>query len=383
MARTRVVVVGTGLVGSFTAMALAERGADVVALEAFESGHVRGSSHGGSRIFRHAYEQPEYVQLARLADEGWTSLERDTGERLRWRAGGLDFASRSSDALSNIEAALAGAGSSYERLSADEVARRFPAFQPEAHVEALFQPDAAVVAADRAVLAATRRAVDLGATVSFETPVERIESIGDDTVVVTTARGERLEADAVVVSAGPWFTEGPLALDLPLVVERQQVVYASVPSGAAYGADAMPIFIDRDVDCYGMGRLEHPSAIKVSDHSGAPKIRLSERTFDVDRETARRTLDRVRRLIPGTGAMVSSTTCLYTKTPDEDFVLDRHPSVPGVWIAAGFSGHGFKFGPALGRGLAACALDGGSPAFGARFRLDRFATSPSQPSTVR
>jgi sarcosine oxidase len=381
MAPPRVFVVGAGLTGTFAALALAERGASPLLLEAFGPGHARGSSHGGSRIFRHAYAEAEYVRLAERADAGWRALERDSGERLLWRAGGLDLERLGGGELDRIEAALTGAGRPCERLDAAEVRRRFPAFAPEDDVQAIFQPDAGVLAADRALLAAQRRAADLGAELRFETPLTRLEP-DEAGIRATAASGEAWSADAAVIAAGPWLAEGPLALDAPLWIEQQQVLYLAAPSGPDHGACAMPVFIDRDTDTYGMGRLEHPAAIKVSDHSGAPTIRLAERAERPDEVRAGATEARVRRLLPGVGERADAALCLYTKSPDADFVIGPHPRLPAAVVAGGMSGHGFKFGPALGAMLADLALDGTSRWWTPRFAPDRFAarTTPDGPN---
>lgn len=368
----RVAVIGAGLAGAFTAAALAARGVRTTLLEAHRPGHDRGSSHGGSRIFRHAYPEADYVRLATEADAGWRALERRSGERLLWRAGGLDFGRLGSVELDRIEAALRAHDRPAERLSAAEVRHRFPAFAPADDVVAVFQPDAGVLAADRAVLAALRTAAEDGAELRFGTPVRTVEPDGDG-VAVTTEAGERVTFDRAVVAAGPWLADGPLALDAPLWIEQQQVLYLAAPPGPAFAADRMPVFIDRDTDTYGMGRLEHPAAIKVSDHSGAPTIRLASRAERPDEARAAKTAARVARLIPGAGARLDAALCLYTKTPDADFLIGPHPEAPAAVVAGGFSGHGFKFGPALGAMLADLATRGSSPLWSPRFAPDRFA----------
>ena len=381
MTRPRLLIVGAGLAGTFAAHAAARRGAHVTLLERFAPGHDRGSSHGGSRIFRHAYEQDDYVRLAIEADEGWRDLERASGERLLWRAGGLDLAPAAAPELDRIERALRAHDRPVERLAADEVRRRFPAYAPDAGTLALFQPDAGVVAADRALVAAARQAVDLGAELCFGAPVARLDQEADG-VVAQLEDGTRRRADRGIVAAGPWLAEGALALDLPLRVEQQQVVYLAAPAGPDHGADRMPLFIDRARHTYGMGRLEHPAAVKVADHVGAPTIRLTERDDRLDASWAAATEDRAKALLPGLGARVGGTTCLYTQTPDEDFVIGPHPYAPGWTLAGGFSGHGFKFGPALGAMLADLALDGSSAAWSPRFDPDRFARTTEAGATA-
>lgn len=360
------------MAGSFAALAAARRGARTTLLEQYDVGHDRGSSHGGSRIFRHAYEQSDYVRLALAADDGWRALERDSGERLLWRAGGLDLAPSGAPELDRIETELRAHGSPVERLTAGEVRRRFPAYSPEPGSEALFQPDAGVVAADRALLAALREAADRNAEVRFRSPVAAIEDRSDG-VAARLEDGSVLEADHGIVAAGPWLSEGPLALDVPLQVEQQQVVYLAAPAGPDHGAERMPLFIDRAGHLYGMGRLEAPQAIKVADHVGAPEVRLADRSFELDEDRAAYAESRARRLLPGVGGVTRGSTCLYTKTPDEDFVIGPHPERRNWTVAGGFSGHGFKFGPVVGEMLADLALTGSSRWWAPRFAPDRFA----------
>ena len=372
MSSPHVLVIGAGLAGSFTALSLASRGVRVTLLERHGPGHDRGSSHGGSRIFRHAYAEGDYVRLATHADEGWRRLERDSGERLLWRAGGLDLETQGGPELPRIEAALREHDRPHERLDAREIRARFPAFAPPPDVQAIHQPDAGTIMADRALTAALRLAVTRGADVRFDTPVARIDG-SDDGCEVTGEDGRTWSADRAVVCAGPWFAEGPLALDAPLWIEQQQVLYLAAPAGPDHGADRMPVFIDRDHGTYGMGRLEHPAAIKVADHSGGAAIRLEARPDRPDEERAALTRERVMRLLPRLGGRLAVGLCLYTNSPDSEFVIGPHPRVPSVTISAGLSGHGFKFGPALGDMLAGLAVDGSSPLASTRFSPRRFA----------
>lgn len=370
MEQVDVIVIGAGVVGSAAAAALAGS-RRVLVLEQFDLLHERGSSHGGSRIFRHAYPDERYVRLAFAADEGWQALERDTGERLLLRTGGLDIAAEKSEALQGIEGALTAAGGRHERLSPGEVARRFPAFAPAADRSALFQPDAGILAAGRCVAALLRLASERGALVQDNEPA--VEVALGDTIEVVTPR-DRYRAAALVVAAGPWLGR-VVHLDVDLVVEQQQVIYLRVPPGEHFSPGRMPIFIDhgRDSEVYGFPRFEHPTAIKVADHAGAPATAPDTRSFDLDGARAARTIARVRALLPEVSeTQVRFETCLYTKTPDEHFVLDRLPDLDNVVVAGGFSGHGFKFAPALAEAVADLIAARRSRHDLSLFALDRF-----------
>ena len=360
MERFDTIVIGGGVAGASAAYRLAAQGSTLL-LEQFAFLHERGSSHGGSRIFRHAYEDVRYVHLARAADTRWRALEARSGERLLLRTGGLDLGTLGAGELDPIEAALAEAGSAVERLSAADVRRRYPAFALGDDREALFSPDAGILAATRAVTTLLRCAAGEGAVLREHTPVRDVQ-LFDDHVELTTSSG-RVAADRLVVAAGAWTDRLLTDLGVPLRVEQQQVLYLRVREPRLHAPERMPVFIDRAGRLYGFPLFERPHALKVSDHEGSPTVTLETRDFEVDARRAADTARRASLLLPGVSdEVVEGVTCLYTKTPDEHFVIDRHPRHPHVVVLAGFSGHGFKFGAVLGE-LAHALLSGGDEAF--------------------
>lgn len=371
MERFDTIVLGAGVIGAAAAMRLATRGRTLL-LERYAFLHERGSSHGGSRIFRHAYEDVDHVRLAVAADDAWMALERSSGERLLHRTGGLDLGSAGSADLDAIERALRAVGRPVERLGGAEVRDRFPAFAVGDDVEALYQPDAAIVPATRAVATMLRTAAASGAVLLDRAMVTDILPSAHGVEVVTSAG--RYAADALVVAAGAWMAELLPGLALLLHVEQQQVLYLRVGADArTFAPGRMPLFIDRRGGIYGFPLFDRPHAVKVSDHEGAPTIDLAARSFDVDPVRAAATVDAARRLLPGLSAeIVEAQTCLYTKTPDERFLLDRHPDHAHVVIAGGGSGHAFKFGPVLGEIAADLATTGATAHPIGGFTLARF-----------
>jgi sarcosine oxidase len=371
MERYDAIVLGAGVIGAAAALRFAGRGRTLL-LERHAFLHERGSSHGGSRIFRHAYEDVDHVRLAVAADAAWQALEARSGERLLHRTGGLDLGAAGRGDLDAIEGALRAAGRPVERFGGAEVRARFPAFAVDDDVEALYQPDAAVVPATRAVATLLREAAALGAELRDREPVTSIRA-GAHGVEVATAAG-RYAADALVVAAGAWLADLLPELELPLHVEQQQVLYLRVGADARpFAPGRMPLFIDRRGGIYGFPLFERPHAVKVSDHEGAPTIDLARRSFDVDPQRAAATVAAARRLLPGlTAEVVEAQTCLYTKTPDERFVLDRHPDHAHVVVAGGGSGHAFKFGPLLGEIAADLARGGATHHPIGAFALARF-----------
>lgn len=341
MSEADVVVIGAGVMGTATAWRLARHGRRVVLLEQFEVGHKRGSSHGASRIFRFSYAQASYVRMAMEALPLWRELEAEAGEPLVSTLGGLDVG----PAITEHVAALSECGADYELLDANEVRRRYPGVRLLGDA-ALFQPDAGIVAADRAVRAFARCAAAGGAEVREHSPVRelRIEGHG---VVAVGERGE-VRARAAVVTAGAW-AKGLLAgigYDLPVRATRETAVYFEVPEPMR-----LPTLVEwGDRPVYA---LPSPgTGIKTGEHQAGP-------TIDPDVEggpdlaSVARMREWVAERYPGAAAEpVLVETCLYTNTDDERFILDRQGAVV---IGSACSGHGFKFAPLIGERLAALA----------------------------
>ena len=344
--------------GSATAWHLARRGRPVALLERFEPGHVRGSSHGGSRIFRLAYDDPQYVHLARAALAGWRELEADAGEDLLDLTGGVDHGDGPD--VERVAAALTASGAAFELLVPEAAAERWPGLRFEGQV--LVSPEGGRCRSDAAVAALQRRVAELGGEVRFSTPVEEVVPTGDG-VEVRTGDGA-WRAGAAVVAAGAWLprlASGVPGLP-PLEVTKQQVVHFPTAPGAP-GVEAWPSFVHRGQWIYG---LATPGAgIKVAEHHTGPVVDPDRRTFEPDEEGIERVRHYAADWLPGVvPEPVSVTTCLYTSTPTEDFVLDRFGPVV---VASPCSGHGFKFTPEIGR-LAADLADGHGPEVG-RFTL--------------
>lgn len=374
------IVIGTGVMGAAAAMHLARRGS-VLVIEQYPFLHARGSSHGGSRIYRHAYEDTLHVRLAVAADAAWNELEERSGERVLLRTGGIDIGTVAGGELDAIEKALRAEGRSCERLGAADAHARFPAFAFPGGSEVLVQPDAGILAADRALAVMLTEAAADGAVLHEREAVLEVRP-GRDGVEVVSERS-RYAADRVVVAAGPWLGRLAAGLDLPLRIEQQQVLYLRVGDDArAFARGRMPVFIDRRGhgagSIYGFPTFERPGTVKVSDHSGAPTITLEQRSFELNEARTAATVAAARALLPDLdGEVVDGVTCLYTKTPDEHFVLDRHPEHERVVLAGGGSGHAFKFGPVLGEILADLATVGRSRYDTSPYAVTRFGPRPS------
>ena len=338
--RADVVVVGAGAMGSATAWWLARRGVDVVLLEQFEPGHTRGSSHGATRIFRLAYDDPTFVRMAQAALPLWRELEDEAGEPLLDCTGGLDHGDPAS--VDAVEAAMQSCGARVERLPAHEAAARWPAFRFEGDV--LFHPDGGRCRADATVAALQRRAAALGAEVHFGR--RAVLRAGDDSVEIVTG-DDTWTARVAVVTAGAWVTH-VLGSRAPRVTVTQEQVQHFAP----VVAQEWPSFIHHRAPwIYGL--LTPGEGVKVDEHHVGPVV-------DADRRRARAgeleaaVVRYVEAWIPGLDPTpVHTTECLYTTTADESFVIER---AGPVVIGSPCSGHGFKFTPLIGQRLADLAM---------------------------
>jgi sarcosine oxidase len=358
-----VVVVGLGAMGSAAAAELAGRGAAVLGLERFGAGHDRGSSHGGSRIIRQAYfEDPSYVPLLLRAYEGWERLERDSGRDLMTLTGGLMIGPPGSRTLEGSRDSARRWGLAHELLGAADLRRRFPQLRPAEDDVALYEPAAGFVRPEEAVRAALQIADQRGAEMCFDTPVLDWEATGDGVRVRTADR--TVEAGRLVVAGGAWAPDLLAGLGLPLVVERQ-VQYWFAPLGGVEPFLSHPIWIWEDrsgVQPYGFPAHEAGRGVKTA------FFRMGQETTPdtIDRTVHPAEVERMRAALAAhvpalAGPLLDARTCMYTNTPDEHFVIAALPGSPQVAIAAGFSGHGFKFAPVVGEILADLALDGGTP----------------------
>ena len=394
--RSDSLILGGGVMGAATALALAKKGEKVTLVDRYQPNHAHGSSHGDGRIFRFTYPEAVYVALAQWARQGWNELTEVAGQPLVIATGNWETGVRGQVQLRELESNLRHHDLAYEMLSAEESNRRFPQLSIPQGSVALYQKDGGVVLADPAVRALWKAAAAHGATTLAGERVIGIE-IGDAGVRLATESGRRLAAQRLVVTAGGWTNAllGLVELELPLEVTRELVVYLTPrePSRGEAEIDhrvgAMPTFIDyhgcppgpRQHPTYGLPQIEVP-AVKVGLHHRGLVVDDGDDPSQPPAELERATVEAGLRLLPHVAREPHSTlTCLYTNTPDYHFILDRMPGERGVSIGAGFSGHGFKFAPAIGEILAALALGEDSAVELDLFAIDRFAPSRDQPAS--
>jgi sarcosine oxidase len=367
------IVLGLGGFGSAAAYWLSKRaGAEVLGLEQFELGHVRGESQDHSRIIRLSYHTPAYVELAKHAFRAWAQLERDAGEQIVLKTGGLDFAPRvSAIPLSNYSGSMDAAGVGYEALDAEEIMRRWPPFRLTDDIHGLFQPESGIAMAARGNAAHQRVARELGASLRERAPVESIRPLKGE--VEIEAGGVQYRCRRLVIAAGSWSNRAlaPFGVQLPLTVTQEQVTYFATSRPADFQPGRFPIWIWMDDPCFYGFPIFGEQGPKVGQDAGGQEVTADTRTFEPDKAALGRVQDFLGKYIPGAlGPIIYTKTCLYTLTPDRDFVLDAVPGHPNVVVAIG-GGHGFKFASLIGRTLSELAIDGGTERNLEPFRIGR------------
>jgi len=378
------IVLGLGGIGSGAAYWLAKRGARVLGIEQFALGHARGESHDHSRIIRLSYVTPAYVRLAKAAYAAWEMLEGDAHERLVVRTGGLDLGPRDGAIpIDGYAEAMHACDVPFERLDAGEIRRRWPAFRIGDDVHGLFQERGGIVAAERATAAHQRLARQFGATLIENAPVTRVHAGAGEIVVETES--QRYRAARLIVAAGPWSARILRDLDvrLPLEVTKEQAMYFAARDPARFAVGSFPVWIWMDdPSFYGFPVFGEADCVKVTQDAGGRPVDPDTRSFDEDEAITRRVRAFLSRYLPDCGGpLVRVKTCLYTLTPDRDFVIDRLPQYPGVCVAIG-AGHAFKFASLIGRVLCEIALDGTTHHDIADFRIDRPILQMETPPTT-
>jgi sarcosine oxidase len=368
------VVIGLGALGSGAAWQLARRGASVVGLEQFALDHARGATHDTSRIIRHSYHTPGYVDLTFAAYDDWADLESASGETFVTITGGVDlFPPDAAIPMSDYTSSMDACDVPYDVLTVAEAAVRWPQFALPDGTSVLHQARTGIVPAARSKATMQRLAVAAGATLHGETPVTGVRDLGDHLEVETADATYRCRR--VIVTADAWTNDilADLDVGLPLTVLQEQVTYLQPPDASSYAPERFPVWIWMDdPSFYGFPCYGAPTIKSAEDCGGVP-VDPHTRSGDVEPTAERRMVDFLARLLPGAGSqVVESKTCLYTLTPDRDFALGPLPGHEGVIVGLG-AAHGMKFAPTLGRLLADLASAGTTTADVAPFALGRAA----------
>jgi sarcosine oxidase len=364
-----VAVVGLGAMGSAAVCQLARRGRRVIGIDRFEPGHAFGSSHGVTRIIRLGYyEHPSYVPLLRCAYTLWRELEAACGLPLLRVTGIAEIGPPGGMLVTGTLAAARLHALPHTVLAATDLMRRLPFRVPADHVGVL-QPDGGVLRPEPAILAHLALAQAAGAELRTRESVRAIAPWAGG-VRVKTDRGD-IEAGAAIVAAGPWMQRLLPDLDLPLRVTRQVMAWFQPLDAALFAPDRFPVFLLESRHGVHYGFPLDDAGVKVAKHHHGDEV--------VDPDSCDRAVSSADEIIirsalaehlpAANGPLKSAQTCLYTMTPDGDFVIDRKGPIV---VVSACSGHGFKFAPVIGEIVADLATTGATSHDISRFRLDRF-----------
>jgi sarcosine oxidase len=369
-----VIIIGVGGMGSATAYHLAARDRKVLALEQHNIPHDLGASHGVNRIIRLAYaEDPRYVPMLRRAYRLWRELGRKVGERLLFITGGIDAGREDSWIVRGSLEACKKHKLRHEILTASKLHKRFPGFCLPKTMVAVYQPQGGFVLSERSIVAHVSAALDLGAEIHAQEQVLDW-NVRRGIVTVRTNRGS-YRAGRLVITAGPWAAKVIKPLRGIVKPERQVLLWVQPKRPELFRMGAFPVFYMQDGEekFYGFPAYGIPGFKLGKYHHLKQQVDPDSMDRECHLRDEKVLRKAIRRYFPDAdGPTIAMKTCLFSNTRDEHFILDIHPAFPQVSIAAGFSGHGFKFCTVVGEIMADFALEGGSKHFDLDlFRLDR------------
>jgi monomeric sarcosine oxidase len=354
-----VIVLGTGGVGSAAAYQLAQRGAKVLGIDQFPGGHDRGSSHGETRVIRQAYfEHSDYVPLLLRAYELWRELEQEADVDLLHQVGLLQVGPPDGLVVCGVLEAARLHRLKVESLSRDEIPRRFPGFRAAKDAVGVFEPAAGYLRVERCVLTHLAAAKARGAEFRFGITAQSWKQEGESVRVVTS--NGAFVASKLIVTAGPWAPKLLSDVGVPLVVRRKHLYWFPTSDPSYHESQRCPTYLYELPHgvYYGFPQIDE-LGVKVAEHSGGTVV--EDPTNDgrpLDPADLARVEAFLAEFLPGVGRpMQRRSVCFYTLSPDEHFLVDRHPRDKHVLLVAGLSGHGFKFTSVLGEVLAQLSLE--------------------------
>lgn len=355
-----VIVVGLGGMGSATAYHLAKRGLKTLGIDRFSPPHVFGSSHGHTRIFRQAYlEGLAYVPMAQRSYELWHQLEEETGKELLAEIGALNIGPRDCNIVNGTVVSAETYGLPYELLTANEMAKHFPAFRLDSNEVGVYEKAAGTLFPEKCIKAYLDAAARYGLEIRTNEPIVKwaVENGG---VTVHTEK-DTYYAEQLILSAGAWNPQ-LFGFTIPLVVERKVPAwFQAAAQSEVFKPGNFPAFVwhyNDDLNIYGMPGF-HGEGTKVGFHQGG----MTGTADGLPRQASVEETEELRKIVSNRfpyldTKAVTVDTCLYTNTPDGDFVIGHHPEYQNVIVAGGFSGHGFKFCSVIGEILSDLATLG-------------------------
>ena len=347
---TNIAIVGLGALGSAAAWEATRRGYSVIGLEQFELGHERGASHDTSRILRHSYHTPHYVELTFRAYDAWAELETDSGISLVTQTGGVDFFPPGAAIdMSTYTQSMDAVGIGYEVMDNAALRERWPQFAPPEGTVSLYQERSSIVPAALGTATMQRLARERGADLRDRTRVESIEPSATGVRLITS--DGVVTADRCIITADAWTSAltTPLGWPIPLTVTEEQITYVTVPP--SYADLPLWIWMD-DPSFYGFPPYAVPGAslemtMKAAEDCGGPIVTGDDRSGELDPAMLDRLMTFLRSTFTDVGEVVRSKRCLYSLTADRDFVVSPVPGYDNVIVGLG-AAHAFKFAPAFG-----------------------------------
>ena len=368
------IVIGLGGMGSASLFELSSKDQNVLGIEQFDIGHDKGSSHGLSRIIRLAYwEGIEYVPLVLRAHDRWIELEKTYNEKLLNITGALDIGLESSETISGSLKACREFDIPHEIFTSTELSKKFPAYLLPEEYSSVFQKDGGFLVPESCINLYVNESINNGADVKQNCKVLGWESDGN-IVTVSTSDGN-FKTKKLVITAGAWTGILQDEMSRFLTPERQVVSWFKPESPEYYNSDQFPVFnMEVPEGRYYGFPIHHYEGIKIGRYGHLNENinpdSISREITDLDIITLRVPMEKY--FQPTNPEPLFSQVCMFTNTPDEHFVLDYLPGNDNVFIASGFSGHGFKFASVIGELISDLMVDGGTEFDLGLFSLDRF-----------
>ncbi|MFJ3387877.1 MULTISPECIES: N-methyl-L-tryptophan oxidase [unclassified Lysinibacillus] len=370
-----VIVIGAGSMGMAAGYNLAKAGKNVLMLDAFNPPHEEGSHHGETRIIRFAYgEGASYVPFVKRAGELWKELAMLTDEALFLQTGVMNVGEEAHPFIQNVKTSAKLYDLSLEQYSASEAMEKWPGLSLPEDFVVCFEPTAGVLRVEDCISAYKKLAIEAGATLHTN---EKVQNIKAGEIVRVQTANNIYEAKHLIVTAGAWATELLQTMDIAIPVTPTRKTFAWFEADEQlYHEEIFPAYCFEFADSmyYGFPSIDG-AGLKLGRHDGGEAINPNDPLRPFDEQDLIDLQNFINRFMPKHGALKFGKTCKYSMTPDEDFIIDFLPEYRNIVIAAGFSGHGFKFSSAVGEVLADLTLNGKSKQDLSLFKLSRFNTN--------
>lgn len=363
-----VIVVGVGSMGAAACYYLSKSGAKVLGIEQFEISHNKGSHSGQSRIIRKAYfEHPDYVPLLEQSYKNWLSIEKELSVRLMEPTGLVYFADSNHDLLQEVRSSANEYGIDIQNFNAQKAMEKFPSFSIPTTYEAIFEPQAGFIAPEKTIQSMVKASKDKGAEIhTGEKVITWSSSKGK--VSVITDQGQ-YEADKLILCAGVYTLALSEYLKPKLQVTQQLLSWVKPKNPFQFELGNFPCWVLANNEdpgvYYGFPILSNdlysgPQGLKIAHHARGTEIEPSSNLiFDAEQEKIKLKVFLEKFIPDGFEEFLTVQSCMYTYSPDDDFIIDFLPNTDqSVIVACGFSGHGFKFVPVIGEILSDLASKG-------------------------